>query len=146
MRIRSTLKEFLVSFRNYCFAETRNSKDENYAEGAHLQMFISIIFIYLCALPTLLIPVILRISPLLLSYMKAYSVLKIVFAFTNLVVLGWLSLQITKKVAATPVDRTWNKDKLRQLRPIYLAFMTLGLALMFASIYLSSKIILLLDP
>lgn len=25
---------FLVSFRNYCFAETRNSRDEQYAEGA----------------------------------------------------------------------------------------------------------------
>nr|WP_295932862.1 hypothetical protein [uncultured Dyadobacter sp.] len=145
MGIRATLKEFLVSFRNYCFAETSNSKDENYAEGAHLQMFISIVFVYLCALPAFLFPVAFRISPLLLSYMKAYSGLKIVFAFSNLVVLGWLSLQITKKVAATPVDRTWSKDKLRQLRPIYLAFMTLGLALMFASIYLSSKIILLLD-
>lgn len=145
MQLRTTVKDFLVSFRNYCFTETRNSRDEHYAEGAHLLMFMAVIFIYLCALPASLLMIVLKISPVTLAYVKRYPILQLLFAVINLLVLGRLVLIFTRKITAVPIDRNWNNEKLNQLRPIYIGFMLLSLLCMFGTLYLTNKILSIFD-
>lgn len=128
------LLQFLASFRDYCFNETKNSRDEAYAEGAHILMFIFGTIFYFLPIPIIGYLILFNITNSLHQAMKHDLVLR--FGIGILMVIAAISFgkKIYNLVDHVPIRKNWSKLQLRQLRMIYIIFMLFGIIFFYFSL------------
>ena len=138
---RIMLRDFLASFRDYCFNETKNSKDEQYAEGAHGPMFITGLILYFLPIPIWVYVLIFRfVSQAPHALIRDNPVIKLV-AGGLMFYLGYkISAYLFSIAQHVPINRNWDKQKLRSLRRIYVLVMVFGLIFFFVALWLPGYI------
>lgn len=119
------LLDFLRSFRDYCYNETKHSKDEAYAESKYWLLFgLGLLFYYFTILAIVLLllgRIGLKPSVLLVNYFAIaifYAVILIFIAYVPYILL--------KRIARHPINKKWTPEQLKKLRPIYILFMLFG--------------------
>lgn len=130
-------RDFLVSFRDYCYNETKNSKDEQYAESAHGPMFIMGLILYFLPIPIWIYVIIYRfVTKLPHALIKNNLVVKLA-AGGLMFYLGYkISAYLFSIANQVPINKNWNGQKLRDLRWIYVLVMLFSVVFFFLELWL----------
>lgn len=135
------LRDFLASFRDYCYNETKNSRDHKYAEGAHGPMFIMGLILYFMPIPVWAYLLVYRFATRMLHDAIKANLIMLLAAGGLMFYLAFsISAFLFSIANQVPVDKDWSKQKLKDLRSIYLLVMVFGLVFFFAALWLPGDI------
>ncbi|MET7258667.1 hypothetical protein [Dyadobacter fermentans] len=131
------LRDFLASFRDYCYNETKNSRDEQYAEGAHGPMFVMGLILYFLPIPIWIYVFIYRFIGSLPHVMIRNNLVLRLVAGGLMFYLGYkISAYFFSVAQQVPVNRNWDKQKLSDLRWIYVLVMAFSVVFFFLALWL----------
>lgn len=133
--------QFLASFRDYCFNETKNSRDEAYAEGAHVLMFIFGTIFYFLPTPIIGYWILHHITNSLHQAMKNDLVLRLGIGIAMVITAILLGKRVYKLVDHVPIRKNWSEQQLRQLRMIYIMFMLFGIFFFYFSLWVTDYLL-----
>ena len=101
------IKAFLISFRDYCYNETKNSRDEEYADRTYGFVFVSGTILYYLAIPIWVYVIFtLAVSDALQNIIKANFLLRIPIGIVMVYSAFKLSAKVFLNVIRTGVRRS----------------------------------------
>jgi hypothetical protein len=134
-------RDFLASFRDYCYNETKNSRDHKYAEGAHGLIFIMGLILYFMPIPIWAYVLVYRFATRMLhDAIKANLVVRLAAGGLMFYLAFSISAFLFSIANQVPVDKEWSKQKLKDLRWIYVLVMVFGLIFFFVALWLPGYI------
>lgn len=135
------IREFLISFRDYCYNETKNSQNEDYADAAYEVLFTLGTLFYYFAFPCIVARVFYKSGFSIFSGIKgsllATALLGILLLYPHV----YIVKSILKRLSGRPVNKNWSSQKLKDIRFFYVFFMLFGFIFMVLILWISDKAI-----
>lgn len=134
-------KDFLRGFRDYCYNEIKNNKDQMHADSNYGMMFAGGLLLYYLTIPLSISLVLGRFGYQFSSSLKSSLLLKLLLAFVIFYPFFKLMKITIRRLSAYPIDKYWSKDRLQSVRILYIFFMFFGFIVMISALWILTRLL-----
>jgi hypothetical protein len=135
------VKEFLISFRDYCYNETGHGKNEDYSDVAHMIMFSLGTMLYYFAFPCIVARIFYKSGIPIFSGVRGSLISTAFLGVLLLYPHVYITRSLLKRLSDRPINKNWSRQKLKDLRFIYVFFMLFGFIFMALVLWIADEAI-----